>query len=271
MKPLLFSFLKVSVAAIFLFLANTCSLTQADHEDDADSDTESVADTTEITNVATEQTGDYSIPKELPYSTKGTNLLIDKFYPVGWSQDGKFAYIVEPADEACGCYFFDLYIKDMISDKTIWVWNYNDEGKGDNLDKVWTKNYTIFAAQFKTNKIIQQASFRFNKPTFSYSGNQYDIIMELKLKKDTDFGFDVMKEMKINVKSKQLGTKNIYSYKEMEYAMVLHADVVGYIKSPYEDRIVVIHTEERRGYEGPPNVVYFKLTGCHLREGFEIK
>ena len=35
----------------------------------------------------------------------GGNFEVENFYPVGWSKDGKFAYYLEPVDEACGCYF----------------------------------------------------------------------------------------------------------------------------------------------------------------------
>ena len=46
--------------------------------------------------------------------------LEDKFYPIGWSKDGKFAYFVEPADEACGCYFGTFVIQDLKTDKVLW-------------------------------------------------------------------------------------------------------------------------------------------------------
>ena len=47
-------------------------------------------------------------------------LYTDGFYPIGWSRDGKFAYYVEPVDEECGCYFAELKIIDLQTDKVVW-------------------------------------------------------------------------------------------------------------------------------------------------------
>jgi hypothetical protein len=40
-------------------------------------------------------------------------LVPESFYPIGWSRDGNFAYYLEPVDEACGCYFAQLFILDL--------------------------------------------------------------------------------------------------------------------------------------------------------------
>jgi hypothetical protein len=54
-------------------------------------------------------------------------LLREKFYPIGWSKDGKFAFLVEPPDEACGCYFAHLVIQDLLTDKILWERKYEGE------------------------------------------------------------------------------------------------------------------------------------------------
>ena len=73
-------------------------------------------------------------------------------------------------------------------------------------------------------------------------------------------GFDVVKEVKLSIESKQLGSKQILQYKEKQLN-VIGAIAIGYIQSPYEDRIVILTKYERVGYEGPPNVIYFKING----------
>src|SRR5688572_4978733 len=47
-------------------------------------------------------------------------LMTENFYPIGWSRDGKFAYLVEPPDEACGCYFAEIVIVNLKTDKVLW-------------------------------------------------------------------------------------------------------------------------------------------------------
>lgn len=46
----------------------------------------------------------------------GGNFGVENFFPIGWSKDGKFAYYLEPVDEACGCYFGKLVIVDLKND-----------------------------------------------------------------------------------------------------------------------------------------------------------
>ena len=54
-------------------------------------------------------------------------LSTDAFYPIGWSRDGKFAYYFEPVDEECGCYFAELAIMDLRTDKVLWHYKNNRE------------------------------------------------------------------------------------------------------------------------------------------------
>lgn len=211
----------------------------------------------------------YQMPKELVYTPQHDKTLYHKFYPIGWSREGKFAYISEPADEACGCYFFKIVIQDMITDDKVWEWKYNDNGAGDDMKTVWWKNLRTFNEKLHENKIIQLQDIEIGPPVFQYDNRKYYIDLDTKLREDPDYGFDVMQRAIINIRSPQLGKKTIYNYYERKYAMVLNTMLIGHIKNPYEDRVCIIHTEERRGYEGPPNVVYFKLSGCDLVEGYE--
>ncbi|HUR97872.1 MAG TPA: hypothetical protein VMZ26_07335, partial [Pyrinomonadaceae bacterium] len=80
-------------------------------------------------------------------------LYADGFYPIGWSRDGKFAYYSEPVDEDCGCYFAELTILDLRTDKVVWefVNKPNDrlDHKGevipDDMRKLWARNKVLFA------------------------------------------------------------------------------------------------------------------------------
>ena len=58
-------------------------------------------------------------------------LYVDGFYPIGWSRDGKFAYYIEPVDEACGCYFAELIIQDLRTDKIVWHFKNDPESRVD--------------------------------------------------------------------------------------------------------------------------------------------
>ena len=212
--------------------------------------------------------GDYNLPKELIYTEKQGNFLIDKFYPIGWSDDGKFAYITEPADEGSGFYLFKLIVFDAINNKVAWSWKPEESEEG-NLASTWKSNYTLFKKKLNEFRISQENNITLKTGKTSFKGNEYQIVLNTKTEQDPDFGFEIIKEIKITINSPELGTKQIYQSKADEYSMNIGAYIPGYIQSPYNGKIVVICQLERPGYEGPPNIVFFNLIGSDLLLGFK--
>lgn len=211
---------------------------------------------------------EYSIPVELEYGRIGKEFLYDRFYPIGWSQNGKFAYIVEPADEGSGFYWFEIVILDIVNNKLVWSWKPKESAQGD-LQSTWKENYDLFRNQLALNEIVQQKSFELLPTKTSYKDNDFELVLEAKNVSDPDFGFDVIKEIDIRILSAQLGRKLVVNQKEDEYSSVIGAIIPGFLLSPFDDRIVVICKKDRIGYEGPPNVVYFELFGSDLARGFK--
>ena len=211
---------------------------------------------------------EYQLPKELQYVENQEDFLIDKFYPIGWSKDGKFAYITEPADEASGYYLFEIVVFDAVNNKVAWSWKLPETEKGD-LKSTWENNYSMFKEKLNEYKIEQNNNIELKKGKTSYKGNEYQIVLDTKTQPDPDFGIEIIKEIKISINSPELGTKQIYDSKADEYSMNIGAFVPGYILSPYNGKIVVLCQIEQAGYEGPPNVVYFELIGSDLLLGFK--
>ena len=209
---------------------------------------------------------DYSLPNKLKYTKVNGSNIPTHFYPIGWSFDGNFAFIREPADEACGCYFFDLVIMDMLNDRVIWEWNYNDEGEGATRSTVWGNNYTLLKNRLLENKIIPSEGFTLEPLTFAHKNNQYAI--KYSTQKNADWDFGNIEKFKIELTSSDLGRKTLTSGTYDEFDMRLEFNVSGVLKSPFEDRVIVVYSELIRGYEGPPNITNFGLSGGHLRTGF---
>ncbi len=212
----------------------------------------------------------YQLPESKDYVTDKEMLLIEKFYPIGWSPDGKFAYITEPADEATGFYFFNFRIQDMVTDKIVWEWKIDvqDQVMEGNLQSTWDENKELFTKQLRKHKIVQQNSFQLNGSQFTENGNEYKIETQINKKMNELFGLETIAQIKVNLSSSALGQKTIYSMKDDE-SLLIDAEIGGYIKNPYEPRIAVIHYGIQRGYEGPPNTVHIKLSGAALEEGFK--
>lgn len=213
----------------------------------------------------------YSCPSELKFSTQSGDYLYEKFYPIGWSKNGMFAYIVEPVDEAAGQYFFKFVIKNMINDKEVWTWEPKDEPETGNVRKMWKDYGMIFTGKLSEYKIVQQKNLKMFGSEFTYKDKKFKVTIENKMETNEDFGFEVVKSTNIFIKSPDLGEKKIHSYTENEYNLCVGKIVQGVLISPFEDRVAVIVKTERCGYEGPPNVVEEFLVGANLVESFKKK
>ncbi len=213
----------------------------------------------------------YSAPSELKYYKQSDEYLFQKFYPIGWSKDGMFAYVIEPADEAAGLYFFKLIIQNMISDKEVYRWEPEEDPEKGSVRQMWKDYNMTFAEKLNEYKIIPQKDFKLLGTEFNTEDGRFKVTIENKMETDPDFGFEVVKTTNIYLKSSELGTKRIDSYTENDYNLCLGRIVQGVIKSPYEKRVAVLVKEELRGYEGPPNVVKTKLVGADLERSFKKK
>lgn len=211
----------------------------------------------------------YKVPSELKYLKASDDYIYEKFYPIGWSKDGHFAYVVEPPDEAAGLYFFKLVVRNMISDKDVYVWEPEEELESGSVKEIWKQYNTTFAAKLNEYKIIPQNDIKLLGSEFQQDDIKYKVIIENKMETDPDFGFEVVKTTNISIKSPELGSKQIFSYTENDYNTCLSRMIQGVIKSPYENRIAVFVRAEDRGYEGPPNVIKSFLVGSDLERSFK--
>src|SRR6187401_1753231 len=108
-------------------------------------------------------------------------LLPEAFYPTGWSRDGKFAYYIEPPDEACGCYFAELVIQDLRTDKEVWKFKNDPESrtnaKGeileDDMRRLWRRNQKLFSSKLREHGIIPLARFVLLGRNFTVGGKTY--------------------------------------------------------------------------------------------------
>lgn len=186
------------------------------------------------------------------------------FHPIGWSKDGKFAYAK----------FFDSYadgltlvvvVQDVTSDKVIWskeVYALGEDGEEQNLDHkgLWNKVKNSLEKALITYKISPNQSIDYRKESWHrINGQAYK------------FALTTNKKIQIDCRAKGLGEKNIYQQKisetDFEYSEI-GASVKGIIKSPYEDRVLVLYLISQKGFEFATDES-FDLVGCHLTKGFK--
>lgn len=211
---------------------------------------------------------DYVLPEELTYTSDKPGFNYDRIFPIGWSKDGKFAYITEPADEGSGFYLFELFIVDIVNNKLVWTWKPEESEEG-SLQSTWKENYDLFTQHLSEAGISQTKDIKLESTNTSYKGNDYELIMETSTEVDPDYGVDLIRGIEVSLQSPELGLKMFHSQKVDSQDYILSAYVPGFLMSPHDDRIVVICQKERIGAGGPPNIVFFEIIGTDLIRGFK--
>ena len=251
-KTLIFIFLPV-----LIFMFSCKSETESNNSNDSSKNSSDIKD---------DFNKEYLMPKVLDYEQKKESLIFDGFYPIGWSKDGKFAYIVEPVDEGSGFYFFKFMIVDFNNAQVVWKWEINESDKIEtgNIAEIWEKHNSKFSEELRKNKIIQSDTHRIDTFPINILGKQYDYKQELKFSKDDiGFGFDIVafaKNYLIIDKTQKL----IISQQDYQDDIILKHKASGLIQSPDSKYLGVIISSERWGYEGPPNVVNFDIVGYKI-------
>lgn len=198
-------------------------------------------------------------------------LLVEKFYPIGWSKDGKFAYLTEPADEACGCYYAKVVIQDLRSDTILWQYDYEgDSEKTETINTFWRAQAKMISAQLRAHNIVAARSFAFSGTRINSGGDL--LIPKLKIKKDKESNaFGQISEVTVELSSQRKGQKTVYEkrYPLADYGSLLDADVLGFLPSPFEARGALLVIEVQRGWEGPPHTTYTLVVGTSLQTGFQ--
>lgn len=211
----------------------------------------------------------YSIPIELAYTDEHDKeyiqnkmLLLSKFYPIGWGKNGAFAYIIEPADEACGCYFFEIHIADK-NGQELWSWRYDSGDEPEpmqaNLDNTWAKNQDLFTEKLKEYGIVQQTSWTITPTEFDDNGKHLAVSSTIQKGTHDLLGFDDVVKTTEFYLHQNGEKKNIFTQKhEM---VILSDELIGVLRHPSEKRAVAVSKVNIHGYEGPPTVLSFYLVG----------
>jgi hypothetical protein len=205
----------------------------------------------------------------------GGSFEVENFYPVGWSRDGKFAYYIEPVDEACDCYFGKLVIVDLKNDKTVWQFDYTSEDETENSKKpktlaaLWAANRKLFSAKLNENKMEPQRVAGVLPFPVIYKADRVtaNLNVERKPVSKEDRIYGDVARVRVELNSRQNGRKTVLDEKYSE-AMPLYVGMIGYPKSPLEPRVAIVLVEIYRGYEGPPHVGNVKIAGAALDKNF---
>jgi len=204
----------------------------------------------------------------------GAEILDAVFYPLGWSADGKFAYAVEPPDEAVGAYFLNVYIQDLVTDKILWQDKYQSVPESttgiQSFAAYWQTNQANMEAQFNKFGIKQSNDSVLFAGAINNKGDRIDYVVKKKLKGQPNFGNVAMvTEYQVQVTSQKRGSKTVHTDQYKKIIGVLDVDVIGYLRGEDEERVALLIAGVSRGFEGPPHTTWFKVVGTNLKHGFK--
>ncbi|MFM7709675.1 MAG: hypothetical protein ACKO5C_02055 [Ferruginibacter sp.] len=97
----------------------------------------------------------YSFPSKLLYTYEYGSAAQTECYPIGWSHDGKFAYVSMNPASLTGKQKLTLYIQDMVSDKFVEKSESSThfESQEINRQRAWTKMQNTFSELLKQHAI----------------------------------------------------------------------------------------------------------------------
>ena len=205
-----------------------------------------------------------------------------KLYPLGWSKDSKFAYILVPALEVRSRVVFR--IQDMITDKVLFEKIYRE-----GLDGYPNDLPIDLKKLVKTKGEVAHSLNKYRIKGYDDKLRWFPIKTPKKGIKGIDYNLKTVHEInhdfwhqqflsRVNVDlylynitedgQKKIATKTIFDKKIDLKSLQYGTMVAGYLKSPFEERIAIVMIYFRRGWEGPPHITSFELVGASLLKGF---
>ena len=201
----------------------------------------------------------YFLPKGLSFSPKeGDGYAIRDFRPIGWSADGKFAYVETLQDKRHNIFFVTYHIVDAITDEHILEFKDTESFKSASVDTMAEASWETYAPAFRGHLAkagIRQRPYTF-LPSFPLiaNGKTYRGSAEWAPARDGG-GYSVFVEEAPGAARKLIGAGRDGTLAEVR--------INRYLPSPYENRIAVLVEIETVTKE-----IYYILMGCHLTVGF---
>jgi hypothetical protein len=191
---------------------------------------------------------------------------VKRFFPIGWSENGHFAYMTQSISDTVNGYFYDLYVINLVDDLIVFT-DYlslsemnSDYERAETIIENKFHEWNVLVRQYNIEGTIESPGRGTTVERFplGFSNWNYDLYYE---SQNTNEGCNwqliLRKINKNNVTQKIISTGKIENSYEMN-------SILGYYKSPFEDRIAAIICRETWARS-----ISFSIFGAHLNVGFE--
>jgi len=223
-------------------------------------------------------------PKALNFSKKDAELfkeyilnkkypfVSDTIYPLGYSSDGKlFAYIVEHDNDPADFVHIETFVQNLITDKIVWHNEFRTENSRYPADfkSFWKERELIIGKHLTDFKIKPLKNVTLQREKHGFSFDYYTLSSKATKHYEKDWNGMFLTDSIIYIHSQKKGQKIIDKEHYKQGSLVLARKPMGIFPSEENHkRVAVLVGTVRRGWEGPPHNLHYKVIGANLEIGF---
>ena len=193
------------------------------------------------------------------------------FYPLGYSEDGKIAYIKEYDTDPADIVLIRTFVQDLVTDKILWKDEFRVENEitGVNFKSFWAKKSTLISKKLSEYGIQSFKNLHFKNETYLYGKETFSLNSETTSSFQKDWGTAFLDSSTIILSAKGKGQK-VIDRRHYKDEQLLARKAIGFIPlSKSADRVAVVVANVHRGWEGPPHNLGYEIVGASLKIGFK--
>lgn len=196
-------------------------------------------------------------PRETPLFVTGKDFesMDDRIFPLGWSADGKFAWICKRSNEAADECNWVVTIQDMATNKTVAEIKYELPDKPENgIARFWIAHGKATAALLAKHAVKRTAPVMDHFPIVLGRHRGFFIlpVVESVIGTHEDLQFGGVKSFQV-FKSSTEKKAPIFERKYDGYLFPFNVAIAGCFVSPDEAHAAIVINACWRGYEGAPH------------------
>lgn len=195
----------------------------------------------------------------------------ERFYPLGYSSDGKIAYIIEYHTGDSGIVHIETYVQDLISDEIIWQDKFQTQENATdiNFKSFWDENQKKIETELNIHNIDPFNKLWLKTEPISYENETFSLSSKVNKSHAKDLNLSLVDSSTVSIHSKSRGEKSINKKEYDPSSSLLDRKAIGFIPLGKENkRTAVVIATIYRGWEGPPHVISYEIIGANLAMGF---
>ncbi len=189
----------------------------------------------------------------------------DRVFPLGWSADGKFAWVVLHSSEGMGESRWTFTILDLDANKAVEQRKYDlGEGLSIGMRQFWAKHGKEVSALLKKHGVKRSAPAMDHLPLVlgKRRGVVFNPVLEATAAEHPDYRYAGVKSFRVFASATEKAAP-IFQWEYKDYLFPFTVAIVGCYVSPDETRAALVIAGAWKGWEGAPHPRYVDvIAGC---------